>query len=128
MLKQIKMVIALGVLLLQTGCATHLTQQEVASEFWTAIVAKDIAKAKTFATPGVMDDIFLSGEASVQKLDLMPLKVEKGQTCLPTRLTANENGQPRVIAFDTILKQVDDDWKIDIEKTTKSLRQASGNN
>ncbi len=126
MLKRVKISIAICFLGLQVGCATHLTQQEVASEFWTAVVAKDIAKAKTFTKQNVIDDGFLSGDVKVEKLDLMPFKAEKGQTCLPTRLTTDENGELKTIAFDTFLEKIDDDWKVDIEKTTHSLHDFSG--
>lgn len=126
MLKRVKISIAICFWGLQLGCATHLTQQEVASEFWTAVVAKDIAKAKTFTKQDAIDDGFLNGDVKVEKLDLMPIKVDKGNACLPTRLTSTENGELKTISFDTVLEKVDDDWKIDIEKTTQSLHDFSG--
>ena len=114
----------LCVFLILTACAgggPHLSQQEVARDFWTAMETKDLAKAKTYAKKGTMDSVSPNNDAKIDKVEIKPSKVENGLTVVPTTVTATENGEQKTTSFNTVLEQEDGEWKVDFEKTTTSI-------
>lgn len=118
----LKRIIPFTVLLI-AACATSLSKQDVARDFWTAMAAKDIAKAKTFASAGSLDGVSPNNENdnTIDKVDLRPAKESDGLTVVPTIVTSMENGQEKTLSFDTVMIKENGEWKVDFEKTTNSM-------
>jgi hypothetical protein len=126
MLKQICKLLILGALYNIYGCADkHLSQMDVARDFWTAMAANDIAKAKTYAIKGTMDGITPNQDATVDKIDLRKPHEENGQTFVPTTVTGANNGEQKTMSFNTVLAKEDGDWKVDFTKTTTAMMGVS---
>ncbi len=123
MFKNLDKTIVFSLILFLSACAggPHLSQQEVARDFWTAMEAKDLAKAQTYAKKGTMDSVSPNNDAKIDKVEIKPSKVENGLTVVPTTVTATENGEQKTTAFNTVLEQEDGEWKVDFEKTTTSI-------
>ncbi len=108
--------------LILAGCAgPQLSQQEVARDFWSAMAAKDLEKAKTYAKKGTMDGVTPNDDSSMDKIGLKAATKKNGVTVIPTTVTATENGHEKSISFDTVLDQENGEWKVDFEKTTTSM-------
>jgi len=112
---------ALIVLLLVSACATQKSQQEIASDFWAAMMANDIAKAQTYAKQGTMTNVTPKENANVQKVEIRHAREENGLTFVPTTIIGTENGKPQRRTFDTVLAKEDGEWKVDFDKTTTSI-------
>lgn len=109
-------------LLIVAGCAGNtMKQQEVAREFWSAMSAKDIAKAKTFAVAGTMEGVSASDDSGIDEVNLKPSRIENGQALVPTVLTGMKDGKRQTLSFNTVLVQAGDSWKVDFDKTTNSM-------
>jgi hypothetical protein len=123
MLKHLGKAIIFSLISLISACAgvPHPSQQEVARDFWTAMEAKDLAKAKTYAKKGTMDNVSPSNDAIMDKVEIKPSKVENGLTVVPTTVTATQNGEQKTTSFNTVLEQEDGEWKVDFEKTSTSI-------
>jgi hypothetical protein len=108
--------------ILLSACANNQpSQQEVALDFWSAMAAKDLAKAKTYAKPGTMDGVTANIDSNVDKIDIKPAVEKNGVTVVPTTVIATENGEQKSRAFDTVLEQEGGEWKVNFEKTTTSM-------
>jgi hypothetical protein len=115
--------LAASLCIIISACAsTPLSQQEVARDFWTAMAIKDLAKAKTYAKPGSMEDISAtSTDNTIDKIDLKPPIEQSGMSVVPTTVNAVENGEAKSTAFNTVLEQVDGEWKVNFDKTMASM-------
>jgi hypothetical protein len=112
----------IGLCLLLSACGEkHLSEQEVALDFWSAMAAKDLAKAKTYAKSGTMDDVTANNDSNVDKIDIKPALEKNGVTVVPTTVIATENGEQKTRAFDTVLEQEGGEWKVNFETTTTSM-------
>jgi hypothetical protein len=107
--------------LLAASCANTMSQEDVAREFWNAMAAKDIAKAKTFAKPGTMEGVSANEGPGVETIEFKPVKMESGQALVPTVLTGIKDGQRQILSFDTVLEEDAGAWKVDFDKTTTSM-------
>lgn len=112
---------AISLLLLVTACAAKKSQQEIASDFWAAMMANDIAKAKSYAKSDSMNNVTPKDNAQVEKVEIRGMREENGLTYVPTTITGTENGKPQRISFDTVLAKEDGDWKVDFNKTSSSM-------
>lgn len=122
MVKFVKFYGVIGLCIVLTACGgKHLSEQEVARDFWSAMAAKDLAKAKTFAKTGTMEGVSPNEGSAMDKIDLKPSKVENGLTVVPTTVTATENGEQKTTSFNTVLEQEDGEWKVDFEKTMTAM-------
>lgn len=123
MFKHLDKAIVFSLILFVGACAgdLHPSQQEVARDFWTAMEAKDLAKAKTYAKKGTMDNVSPNNDAKMDKVEIRPSKVENGLTVVPTTVTSTQNGEQKTTSFNTVLEQEDGEWKIDFEKTSTSI-------
>ncbi len=112
MVKLLKFFSVAALCILLSACAINQpSQQEVALDFWTAMAAKDLAKAKTYAKSGTMDGVTSNNDSNVEKIDIKPVMEKNGVTVVPTTVTATENGEQKTHAFDTVLEQEDGAWK-----------------
>lgn len=109
------------ILILNACAGPQLSQQEVARDFWSAMVSKDLDKAKTYAKSGTMDGVTPNNDSAMDKIDLKPATVKNGLTVVPTTVTATENGHEKTLSFDTVMDQENGEWKVDFEKTTTSM-------
>lgn len=100
------------------------TPQEVAREFWSAMVSKDITKAKTFTKASTRDIVDAGEGPEIEKINLQPSKKEHGQVLVPTVMSNIKDGQEQTLSFNTVLVQEIGEWKIDFEKTAESMRAA----
>jgi hypothetical protein len=107
--------------LLVVGCTNTMSQEDVAREFWNAMAAKDIAKAKTFAKPGTMEGVSANEGPGVETIDLKPAKMEGGQALVPTVITGLKDGQRQTLSFNTVLEEEAGTWKVDFDKTMTSM-------
>lgn len=117
----LKRIFAVSLLLLVTACAGTASQEEVAREFWAAMAAKDIDKAKGFAKQGSMEGVSANEGPAVATIEVREAKVEGGQTLVPTTLTAMQDGQQQTLNFNTVLEEEAGVWKVDFDKTTTSM-------
>lgn len=115
--------------LLVAACANTQAQQnvtapqEVAREFWSAMVSKDIAKAKTFAKSDTRDSMEANEEPEIEKINLQPSKRENGQlVVVPTVMIRTKDGKQQTLSFKTVLVEEIGEWKVDFDKTTDSMR------
>lgn len=100
------------------------TPQEVAREFWSAMVSKDIAKAKAFTKSSTRDIVGAGGGPEIEKINLQPSKKEHGQMLVPTVMSGTREGSEHTLSFDTVLVEEIGEWKVDFEKTAESMRAA----
>ncbi len=122
MVKLVKFYGVIGLCILLAACGgKHLSEQEVALDFWSAMAAKDLNKAKTYAKKGTMDSVTPNDDSTMDKIDIKPSKVVNGLTVVPTTVTATQNGEQKTTSFNTVLEQEDGEWKVDFEKTTTSI-------
>lgn len=112
-----------SVLLLLTACAGQqkLSQQEVALDFWSAMAAKDLDKAKSFSAKGSMEGVTPNNEDSIEKINIKQATVKNGLNVVPTTVTATEKGEEKTHSFDTVMVEEDGQWKVDFEKTMTSM-------
>ena len=122
MIKVVKFYGIVGLCVLLSACGgKHLSEQEVARDFWTAMAIKDLAKAKTYAKSGTMDGVTSNNDSTVEKIDIKPAMEKNGVTVVPTTVTATENGEQKTRTFDTIMDKENGEWKVDFEKTSVSM-------
>ena len=119
--KLIKTIGAISLFLFVSACATKRSQQEVASDFWAAMMANDIAKARSFAKTGTMNNVTPKDNTNVEKVEIRHAREENGLTYVPTTIIGKENGKPQNLSFDTVLDKEDGEWKVDFDKTTTSI-------
>jgi hypothetical protein len=111
---------AIGFLII-SACAAQKSQQEIASDFWAAMMADDIAKARTFAKQGSMDNVTPKESAKMEKVEIRHAREENGLTYVPTTMIGMENGKPKRLTFDTIMEKEGGEWKVDFDKTSTSI-------
>lgn len=105
-----------------TACTgTHLTQQEVARDFWTAMTANDLDEAKKYTKTGSESDLKSVQSTKIAKVELRHLSAKNGIATMPTTIISGEIDSTRPILFDTFLDQEKGEWKVDVEKTKQSM-------
>ncbi|MGR8933360.1 MAG: hypothetical protein ACU837_03090 [Gammaproteobacteria bacterium] len=124
----LKTIILIALLPFLAACANTMAQprivapQDVAREFWTAMVSKNIAKAKTFAKADTRDEVGANDETAIEKINLQPSKKKDGRIIVPTLMLGIKDGRRQTLSFDTVLIQEIGEWKVDFVKTSASMR------
>lgn len=109
------------------ACANSMAQQnvmapqDVAREFWSAMISTNIPKAKTFAKSDTRDHVNVGDDTEIEKINIQPSKRENGQTVVPTIMTGIKDGRQKTLSFNTVLVEEAGAWKVDFDKTTVSI-------
>lgn len=104
------------------GCASRATQMEVARDFWTAMMANDLDKARTFVKTDNINDIDIYDAFAVEKIDLKAQRDPNEKSAIPTTLIVNEAGKQKAVQFKTILEEEDGGWKVNFDKTSADMQ------
>ncbi len=103
------------------ACASTPGEEQVARQFWDAMAAGDMERAKTYAKPGTMDGVTASEGPKVERIDLQGVKTDGGSTVVPTRIVGTKDGKREELSFDTVLERDNGVWKVDFDKTLESM-------
>ncbi|UCE01477.1 MAG: hypothetical protein JSW67_09290 [Candidatus Latescibacterota bacterium] len=96
---------------------------DTANDFWTALQNRDIATARTYATPETASMIKENSDWEHKDVDVEfgEKTVEDGVTYVKTTLHTGEADAQMTIDMKTVLVKSDGAWKVDVNQTMMSM-------
>ena len=124
--------VAMTLCLVMLGCSDHQSPQAVAQQFWQAMAEGELDTAKGLASAGSMDGVTLSSR--IGKVQLGESRQQDSATLVATSLEKATGDGVVELSFDTVVVLEDSLWRVDFNRTVKSmvgnsltqLRQAIG--
>jgi len=118
--------LALALILPLAGCSSSRgsaeSPQDVAQAFWTAAQNRDQAAAMELALASDQASMdFENEDSGIHSFQLGDMVVEDGTASVPTILSAESDGKPMDLDFETVLVQSGDAWRVDMDQTTGNM-------
>lgn len=108
-----------------SACDDKDSPEVVSQHFWSAIQENDTATAQNYAVPGSLSGQSLRIENDQFISSFGETTINGNQATVSTTHTGSYNNAPLDYQFNTTLIKIEDEWKVDVEKTTQSLVPAA---
>lgn len=108
-----------------SACDQSESPEAVSQGFWLAIQEQDIATAQNYAVPGSLEGQSFQIDSDQFKSTFGETLIDGDRASVSTAHTGMYNGAPLDYQFNTALIKIDNEWKVDVEKTTQSLVPAA---
>lgn len=95
----------------------------VAKNFWTAMEARDIEKARSYATEATAKSVTINEEAKDQEVDIRfgEVTFEDGRAMVETSIATKGDDSKMEMEMQTVLVKEDGTWKVDVDRTFMSM-------
>lgn len=107
------------------SCSQHCDDElTVAENFWSAMEARDIELARSYATDETANSVTIKDDAGDEEADIQfgDVTHEDGQALVATMIKAvNDDGSEMEMAMQTVLVKQNGEWKVDVDQTFMSL-------
>lgn len=121
----IRNIIIVAVLSL-VSCTQIDSPDEVAREFWEAMEDKDIEQAGKYAVPGSMEGY---SSENIPDIELIAVsgkpEIREARALAGTEIKMKTDRKTGIYKFDTVLLNINNEWKVDYDRTLNSLMMAS---
>lgn len=107
------------------ACDNSDSPEAVSQNFWAAIEESDTSTAQKYAVPGSIEGQSFRIESDQFKSTFGETLIDGDRASVSTTHTGIYNGAPLDYQFNTALIKMDNEWKVDVEKTTQSLVPAA---
>ena len=120
-----RMTYLLTAALLGTACGASDGPRNIASAFWTASKDGDMELAKSYIAEGGNATIKAPNESrsSVGEFSLGETAIDGNRATVETTVVSTGE-QEMELAFNTVLVQQDDGWKVDLDQTTDEMMKS----
>jgi hypothetical protein len=108
-----------------SACEKTDSPEVVSRAFWAAVQAGDMKTAQTYAVPGSLESKAEAIKTGDFDSEFTATVIKDNLATVSTNHKGSQNGTPLEYQFNTVLTQVDKQWKVDIKKTTQSLVPAA---
>ncbi len=114
-------------LLTVAACAQKQTPEEVAHGFWQAVVDNDLDAARQLTTKASQKDLDLldNREKMLKAVEVGSATVTERTATVPTTLIGDSEGKETRIELTTYLREEDEAWKVEGDKTVNALVTSS---
>jgi phenylpropionate dioxygenase-like ring-hydroxylating dioxygenase large terminal subunit len=110
----------LGLVFLLSGCQSGPPPEKVTQAFWQAMAQGNPEIARTYTTQVSQYLVTQQPELEQASLQTGTIQVEGDNAKVATVLTLKKTAN-RVVAFDTVLVEEDDQWKVDYLQTMNNF-------
>ncbi len=111
------------------GCGSHAPPEEVAKNFWDAVVANDSEKIQQYVAKNTLEDASLlsNKEKMLNAVEIGAVTTKDDHAQAETTLIGESDGKPTRLPVTTYLVLEDDDWKVHGQQSVNALVSASMN-
>jgi hypothetical protein len=97
--------------------------EDVARQFWSAMEARDIEKARSCATEETAGSLTINEEAGDEDVEIVfgDVTFEDGRAQVKTTMVTSHEGTEIKIPMQTVLVEENGAWKVDVDQTMMSL-------